>query len=86
MPTPQEHVQTIQHNVDLWYDGKVTYEVFTARQRAAWDAVHAAGKVTLEAVEKLLRAPEHSHERETEGQLEQAREVAVHAILKGNRP
>lgn len=29
-------------NVDAWYAGQLNYEAFGARQRATWDAIHAA--------------------------------------------
>jgi hypothetical protein len=42
-------------NVDAWYAGRVDYETFGARQRAIWDAIHAAGAAVAEKVLRALR-------------------------------
>ena len=42
-------------NVDAWYAGQINYEAFGARQRATWDAIHAAGPAVAEQVLRALR-------------------------------
>jgi hypothetical protein len=42
-------------NVDAWYAGQIDYEAFGARQRATWDAIHAAGPAIAEQVLRALR-------------------------------
>jgi len=42
-------------NVDAWYAGQIDYEAFGARQRATWDAIHAAGPAIEEQVLRALR-------------------------------
>lgn len=42
-------------NVDAWNGGRIDYEVFGARQRATWDAIHAAGPAIAEQVLRALR-------------------------------
>jgi len=45
----------LKGNVDAWYDGRIDYEAFTARQRASWDAIHAAGPAVEARVLRALR-------------------------------
>ncbi|MCC7380397.1 MAG: hypothetical protein IT384_01100 [Deltaproteobacteria bacterium] len=42
-------------NVDAWYADQIDYEAFGARQRATWDAIHAAGPAIAEQVLRALR-------------------------------
>ncbi len=42
-------------NVDAWYAGQIDYDDFGARQRATWDAIHAAGPAVAEQVLHALR-------------------------------
>ncbi len=42
-------------NVDAWYAGRIDYDAFGARQRATWDAIHAAGPAVAEQVLRALR-------------------------------
>lgn len=42
-------------NVDAWYAGQIDYDAFGARQRATWDAIHAAGPAIEERVLRALR-------------------------------
>lgn len=42
-------------NVDAWYADQINYEAFGARQRATWDAIHAAGPAIEEQVLRALR-------------------------------
>jgi hypothetical protein len=46
---------TLNANVDAWYAGEIDYHAFGARQRATWDAIHAAGPVVAEQVLRALR-------------------------------
>lgn len=45
----------LKANVDAWYDGRIDYDEFGARQRASWDAIRAAGPVVEERVLRALR-------------------------------
>lgn len=45
----------LKGNVDAWYDGRIDYAAFTARQRASWDAIRAAGPAVEERVLRALR-------------------------------
>lgn len=45
----------LKGNVDAWYDGRIDYDAFTARQRATWDAIHGAGSAVEERVLRALR-------------------------------
>jgi hypothetical protein len=42
-------------NVDAWYAGQIDYAAFGERQRATWDAIHAAGAAVTEQVLRALR-------------------------------
>lgn len=42
-------------NVEAWYAGRIDYDVFDARQRTTWDAIHAAGPAVTEQVLRALR-------------------------------
>jgi hypothetical protein len=42
-------------NVDAWYAGRIDHDAFGARQRATWDAIHAAGQAVEEQVLRALR-------------------------------
>ncbi|MCA9557182.1 MAG: hypothetical protein KC583_01350 [Myxococcales bacterium] len=45
----------LKGNVDAWYDGRIDYDEFGARQRASWDAIRAAGPAVEERVLRALR-------------------------------
>lgn len=45
----------LKGNVDAWYDGRIDYDEFGARQRASWDAIRAAGPAVEEQVLRALR-------------------------------
>jgi hypothetical protein len=42
-------------SVGAWYAGQIDYETFGIRQRATWDAIHAAGPVVAEQVLRAMR-------------------------------
>ncbi len=46
----------INGNVDAWYDGRIDYDAFTARQRATWDAIEAAGPEVRARVLRAIRS------------------------------
>lgn len=45
----------LKGNVDAWYEGRIDYAAFNARQRATWDAVREAGPAVEERVLRALR-------------------------------
>ena len=45
----------LEANVDAWYDGRIDYDEFGARQRASWDAIRTAGPAVEERVLRALR-------------------------------
>ncbi len=45
----------LSRNVDAWYADRIDYEAFGERQRATWDAIHAAGPVVVKMVLRRLR-------------------------------
>lgn len=51
-----QFVANLRANVDAWYDGRIDYDAFTARQRTTWEAIRAAGPVVEERVLRALRA------------------------------
>ena len=52
----KQFLAEIEGNVDAWYLGQMDYDAFSARQRATWDAVRAAGSEVEEAVLRAVRA------------------------------
>jgi hypothetical protein len=50
-----QFVADLKGNVDAWYDGRIDYDAFTARQRTTWDAIRAAGPAVEERVLGALR-------------------------------
>jgi hypothetical protein len=50
-----QFVADLKGNVDAWYDGRIDYDAFTARQRTMWDAIRAAGPAVEERVLRALR-------------------------------
>ena len=50
-----KHLAELKGNVDAWYDGRIDYDAFTARQRAFWDAIRAAGPAVEDRVLRALR-------------------------------
>ncbi len=45
----------LSRNVDAWYADQIDYATFGERQRATWDAIHAAGPAVEEMVLRRLR-------------------------------
>jgi hypothetical protein len=50
-----QFVADLRDNVDAWYDGRIDYDAFTARQRKTWDAIRAAGPAVEDRVLRALR-------------------------------
>ena len=50
-----QFVTDLRDNVDAWYDGRIDYDAFTARQRTTWDAIRDAGPAVEERVHRALR-------------------------------
>ena len=50
-----QFVADLRNNVDAWYDGRIDYDAFTARQRTTWDAIQAAGPAVEDRVLRALR-------------------------------
>jgi hypothetical protein len=53
--TAKRFLAELNANVDAWYAGRIDYEAFGARQRATWDAVHAAEPAVEKQVLRALR-------------------------------
>lgn len=51
----KQFLAELSANVDAWYADEIDYEAFGARQRATWDAIHAAGPAIEEQVLRVLR-------------------------------
>ena len=54
-PKATRFLAELSANVDAWYAEHIDYEAFGARQRATWDAIHAAGPAVAERVLRALR-------------------------------
>ncbi|MBN1773598.1 MAG: hypothetical protein JXB32_20210 [Deltaproteobacteria bacterium] len=50
-----QFVADLRDNVDAWYDGRIDYEAFTARQRETWSAIREAGPAVEQRVHRALR-------------------------------
>jgi hypothetical protein len=48
-------MEELNANVDAWYAGRIDYDAFGTRQRATWDAIHAADPAVAEQVLRALR-------------------------------
>jgi len=53
--TAKRCLAELNANVDAWYAGRIDYEAFGARQRATWDAIHAAAPAVEKQVLRALR-------------------------------
>jgi hypothetical protein len=53
--TARRFLAALTRNVDAWYADRIDYETFGERQRATWDAIHAAGPTVAETVLRRLR-------------------------------
>jgi hypothetical protein len=53
--TAKRFLAALTRNVDAWYADQIDYETFGERQRATWDAIHAAGPAVEETVLRPLR-------------------------------
>ncbi len=53
--TAKRFLAALRQNVDAWYADRIDYVTFGERQRATWDAIHAAGPAVVETVLRRLR-------------------------------
>ena len=53
--TSEQIAASIRANVDDYWDGRVTYEEFAARQRDFWKAAEAQGQQCVDAVSATIQ-------------------------------
>jgi hypothetical protein len=78
-----QFVADLRDNVDAWYDGRIDYDAFTARQRETWEAIRGAGPAVEERVLRALAGrPDAAGESRRPDPLKRKEETAMGSLCK----